>query len=231
MFRSSNEPPGLVPVLSRGKHRNARKGACFMEFAAYLAGERWSDHPRCTHPLLSELARMVNDSTSDENRTKLAVLVPSVIGLNSDDVRVDARITMLAARTALPVVSVHLQNVMAVGILTVDRLLDDLDGPSRIRQHESREALAQVPAAEVWARRFAAGQKTSEQGFRRHAGPNIIRCAVQGISHACITNHDQMLHDLLRDAISECAAACGHVPERPVLRSSDVELAEMLRTH
>ncbi|MEJ7744096.1 MAG: hypothetical protein WKF73_17085 [Nocardioidaceae bacterium] len=42
--------PDVVPVLSRGKHRNPRKGACFMEFASFLAGERWSDHPRCTHP-------------------------------------------------------------------------------------------------------------------------------------------------------------------------------------
>ena len=41
-------PPALLPVLSRGKHRNPRKGACFMEFASLLAGERWSDHPACT---------------------------------------------------------------------------------------------------------------------------------------------------------------------------------------
>ena len=45
--------PELVPVLSRGKHRNPRRGACFMELASYLAGERWSDHPACTHPLLA----------------------------------------------------------------------------------------------------------------------------------------------------------------------------------
>src|SRR3989337_2921875 len=62
------DAPGILPVLSKGKHRNARKGACFMEFASYLAGERWSDHPSCTHPLLSELARLVNDHTSDEQR-------------------------------------------------------------------------------------------------------------------------------------------------------------------
>jgi hypothetical protein len=83
MFRSSAELPALVPVLSRGKHRNARKGACFMEFAAYLAGERWSDHPSCTHPLLSELARQVNDCTSDEHRSRLVPLIPSVIGLTT----------------------------------------------------------------------------------------------------------------------------------------------------
>jgi hypothetical protein len=39
------QSPALLPVLSRGKHRNPRKGACFMEFASLLAGERWSDHP------------------------------------------------------------------------------------------------------------------------------------------------------------------------------------------
>ena len=50
-----------VPVLSRGKHRNPRKGACFMEFASYLAGEPWSDHPACTHALLAGVARDVND--------------------------------------------------------------------------------------------------------------------------------------------------------------------------
>ena len=228
MFRSSNELPGSVPVLSRGKHRNARKGACFMEFAAYLAGERWSDHPRCTHPLLSELARMVNDSTSDEHRTKLAALVPSVIGLTSDDVRVDARIALLTARRALPLVSARKQNVMAVGILTADRLLDELDGPSPSRQRASQEALDQVPHAQLWARRFATGQHTTEQGFRRHAGPNIVRCAVQGIAQACITNPDEVLHDLLRDAIDECSAACEREVQRLSVRSTDVELAELL---
>ena len=30
--------PDGVPVLSRGKHRSPRRGACFMEFASFLAG-------------------------------------------------------------------------------------------------------------------------------------------------------------------------------------------------
>src|SRR5215472_7764028 len=84
-------PPELVPVLSRGKHRSPRKGACFMELASYLAGERWSDHPACTHPLLAALARDVNDYTSDAGRARLAGLVPSVIGLTGDDLRLGAR--------------------------------------------------------------------------------------------------------------------------------------------
>src|SRR3954462_848549 len=86
--------PDFVPMLSRGKHRHPRRGACFMEFASYLAGERWSDHPSCTHPLLARLARLVNDYTGDSRRQRLVELVPDVIGLTSDDVRVDLRITL-----------------------------------------------------------------------------------------------------------------------------------------
>jgi len=66
MFRRGVSEPELVPVLSRGKHRNPRKGACFMEMASYLAGEPWSDHPACTHPLLAAMARGVNDLLDDD---------------------------------------------------------------------------------------------------------------------------------------------------------------------
>jgi hypothetical protein len=96
-------PPGLLPELSRGKHRSPMKGACFMELASFLAGERWSDHPACTHPLLAALARDVNDCTSHANRQRLAELIPSVIGLTSDDPHLDALIAQCAARIKLAV--------------------------------------------------------------------------------------------------------------------------------
>jgi hypothetical protein len=204
MFRSSAELPALVPVLSRGKHRNARKGACFMEFAAYLAGERWSDHPSCTHPLLSELARQVNDCTSDEHRSRLVPLIPSVIGLTSDNVLVDVRIPLRAARAALPIVAAERQNVMALSVLTADRLLVELDAPGRrASEAESRRALDQAPHAERWAVQFALRHKTTLQGFRRHSAPSIVRNAVRGIAEACVSNPDDILHDLLRDSIRE----------------------------
>src|SRR5262245_51326101 len=118
----------FLPVLSRGKHRRPRKGACFMEFASYLAGERWSDHPACTHPLLAELARQVNDHTSDRARQALVGLVPDVIGVTGSDLHIDARIALRCARTALPVVSEDRQRIMANGVLACERLLADLDG-------------------------------------------------------------------------------------------------------
>jgi hypothetical protein len=194
-----------VPVLSRGKHRNPRKGACFMEFASYLAGERWSDHPACTHPLLSALARLVNDHTSDDGRQRLAVLVPSVIGLTSDDLHVDARIALRSAALALPVAAAERQRVLAVAIVACDRILAGLDGRSADRPGaQARAILDQVPLASRWAQEFSRDIHPSEKSFRRHGAPNIVLYAVSGIARACIPDPDAMLRDLLVAGIAEC---------------------------
>jgi hypothetical protein len=167
-------PPELVPVLSRGKHRSPRHGACFMELASYLAGERWSDHPACTHPLLAAVARDVNDYASDAGRGRLAGLIPSVIGLTGDDPHLDARIALECARVALPVVAAERQQVMAVSVLACERMLTALDGrPAGQLEEQSQQALAQVPHAAQWARGFTRDIPVSAEAFRR-------RCARHG---------------------------------------------------
>lgn len=86
MTHTASAPDGL-PQLGRGAHLSPEAGACFMEYVSLLAGEPWSDQPRCTHPVLAELARMVNDSTSQAGRNRLVAFIPSVIGLTSEDAR------------------------------------------------------------------------------------------------------------------------------------------------
>lgn len=71
-------PPGL-PQLSAGSHPRPAEGGCFMEVVALLAGEPWSDRPACTHPLVAETARLVNDQLSDARRNELLTRVPDVI--------------------------------------------------------------------------------------------------------------------------------------------------------
>jgi hypothetical protein len=205
--------PEFVPVLSRGKHRSPRRGACFMEMASYLAGERWSDHPACTHPLLAALARHVNDCTSDPGRQRLVELIPPVIGLVSADPQVDARIALRAATTALPVVAAD--RVMAVAVLTCERALADLDGrPTGELADASREALARAPLAAAWAQRYTAGIRTSAKAFRKYAAPGIVRDAVTGIATACVPDPDRILHDLLVATIADCRAH-GHQDPAP----------------
>ena len=199
--------PELVPVLSRGKHRTPRKGACFMELASFLAGERWSDHPACTHPLLAAVARDVNDHTSDAGRARLAGLIPSVIGLTGDDLHLDARIALRCARTALPVVPAGRQQTMAVSVLACEGVLAALDGrPSGWLEEPSRQALAQVPHAAQWARSFARDIPISPKVFRRRCAPYMVHAAVEGIALACVPEPDEILRNLLTGAIAECAA-------------------------
>jgi hypothetical protein len=202
--------PELVPVLSRGKHRSPRQGACFMELASLLAGERWSDHPACTHPLLAALARDVNDFSSDVGRSGLARLIPSVIGLTGEDLHIDARIALLCAQVALRVVAAPRQQVMAVSVLACERVLVALDGrPAGWLDEPSRAVLAEVPQAARWARGFTRSIAISPKAFRRHSAPATVHAAVEGIAQSCVAEPDQMLYDLLASAIGECAAWYG----------------------
>ena len=214
MSRHTDHVPELIPQLSPGKHRSPRKGACFMEFASYLAGERWSDHPACTHPLVATLARLVNDHTSDAGRGRLVELVPSVIGLISDDPHVDVDVALRSATTALPVASAERQRVLAVGVLAAERVRAGLDGrPADTLGEPSGRALAAVPDAARWARGFTRETRISPKSFRRHAAPHIVGHAVFGIAEACIPDPDTMLYDLLGGAIGDCAARARPEPD------------------
>jgi hypothetical protein len=225
MLRDHDQLPALLPTLSRGKHRSPRKGACFMEFASLLAGERWSDHPACTHPLLAAVARHVNDLTSDAGRARLAGLIPTVIGLTGDDPHIDATIALGSARLALPVAAAERQRVLAVGVLSCERVLAVLDGrPVGSLEEPSRSALAQVPDAAAWAAGFtsaAPASVTSAKRFREQAAPSIVRIAAHGIAQACIPDPDGMLRRLLVQAIDACAARAHPDPDRDIAPGPD----------
>jgi len=203
-----------LPMLGRGKHRNPKRGACFMELASFLAGERWSDHPQCTHPLLAMLARAVNDLTSDEGRPRLAPLIPLVIGLTSEDPRWDVRIALRAARTAIPVSPADRQQTLAVAIIGCERILDELEGrPEGTWERESVETLTSVPRTAEWARKFCAGTQVKPKRFVHDAAPSVVSTAVQGISEALVPDTDARLRSLLEETIAEARVWAGRSDE------------------
>jgi hypothetical protein len=211
--------PDVMPVLSRGKHRTPKSGGCFMEFASYLAGESWSDHPACTHPVLASLARMVNDCSSDDARSRLALLIPSVIGLTGSDRRVEIVVALRAACEALPVASLERQRALAVGVLTCQRNASALDPTlaERVRPL-ARAALDAAPDAQRWARDFIGRvHSLSHTKFTPRTADTIIRVGVQGIGEACIADPDARLYALLERAIDDCTALFGtRTPDRTV---------------
>jgi len=211
MTSTSNLSPTLVPILSAGRHRSPRSGACFMEFASYLAGERWSDHPACTHPALAFLARMVNDCTSDRERSRLAELIPSVVGRTGAAPRVELLLALRVATNALPIASEARQRSIAVGILACRMRLADLE-TDRDADLASRidAALATAPLAARWAVDFIAGSTAPRR--RRSVSlmtESVIRVGVLGIAQACSPGADALLREVLSGAIADCRTLLG----------------------
>lgn len=73
--------PTALPVLSHGKHRNPDRGACFMEYTSVLAGEPFTDSPRCVDAELAAVLRGANDMLSDTGRPAMVPMLGRAIGL------------------------------------------------------------------------------------------------------------------------------------------------------
>jgi hypothetical protein len=212
-MKSSSVPDG-VPVLSPGRHRSPRRGACFMEFASFLAGERWSDHPSCTHPLLAQLARDVNDSLSDRERQQLVPLIPWVVGRCGDD-RTWLTLPVAVASRAILDVPEETQGVLAGGLLCAEQLSAEAGPGLAATQREARAALDLVPGAVAWAARLEIAPRITARRFTERSAPALVRCAAAGIVKSEAPDRDLRLRALLEAAIAACPAPkqVARVPE------------------
>ncbi|MFD4422499.1 hypothetical protein ACFWN7_13500 [Agromyces sp. NPDC058484] len=206
-MRETTAYPDVMPILSPGRHRSPRRGACFMEFASYLAGERWSDHPACTQGTLAHLARLVNDCTSDAGRARLTPLIPTVVGMTSDDPLLDVLLATRAAAAALPVVAEGRQRSLAVGLHAAIAVLAERGGALAVEASErAAAALRAAPAADAWAVRFI-----EEVAPVRRAGMTVRQCqdvvtgAVNGMAQSSVADADDRLVALLAAAVSDTA--------------------------
>jgi hypothetical protein len=193
--------PNGVPQLSRGKHRSAKTGACFMEFASYLAGEPWSDSPQCTDPLLAHVARGVNDLLPDARRGEIAPEIPRVIGLRGDHRILAPVIAMRAAANALPVASAGRQSALALALVTLPTLLPCDVAPS-VRA-AAQQALEAVPLSWRAALDHVAKHRPRERDLRRSGCAFAVRLAITGIAEAAVADPETLLVTLLRDALTD----------------------------
>jgi hypothetical protein len=67
-----------------------------MEYVSVLAGEPWSDHPRCTDRALAELARRINDDVRAPARPELALLAPRLAGAVGPGIATDVVVRAVA---------------------------------------------------------------------------------------------------------------------------------------
>jgi hypothetical protein len=167
-MRTAPTGPAGLPLLGAGLHLSPEDGACLMEYASVLAGERFSDSPRCTDPTLATLARLVNDSTTDGGRQRLAGLAPRLAAAGPTDAVAEAALVLEVVRR------VH----RAVG--GSPRLDRDL-GRARRRLHRrttSPRAGLRTRALDLAHRRGAARHRLSDAVGATAALPSAVRDVV-----------------------------------------------------
>jgi hypothetical protein len=128
-----------------------------MEVASVLAGERWSDHPRCAHPVLAAAGRSVNDLTSKQELHLLAPLVPLVVGTAHPDPGHATRLARFCLEWVGDIDSRHRQ-ALDCSALTAELLLE-VAPPAVIEARHTREARKLnrqlSPTLDTYARRAA----------------------------------------------------------------------------
>ncbi len=177
---SSRMPDRHTPVrLGAGRHLSPEDGTCLMEAVSVAAHLPWSDEPPCTHPLLSHLARLVNDVMSEGGRQELAVLVPDLMAAGPTDPAevawVSARVATVCTERALrhrsTLLLVHLHHVAA----------------EQLRREQRLQGRDPVPRVRI--RRSLFGRGPAVRG---------VEAAVAACLHLPEPERDAALLDLLR---------------------------------
>ena len=95
----------------------------------------------------------------------------------------DARIALVWARTALPVVAASQQQALAASVLARERMLAGLDGrPSGWLSEPSRQALVRVPHAAQLGLRLHRNIPITPKAFRQRSAPYAGHTAAERIA-------------------------------------------------
>ncbi len=129
-----------------------------------------------------------------------------MVGLTGTDLDLDLVIATRAAAAALPVAPSPRQNVLAVGLLTAQRLAATRPAVRYEVDALCRAAFASAPDAHAWAERYARDDVVSERTYRRQTAPHTVAYAVEGIAVACVDDVADRLVGLLEQTVADVAA-------------------------
>ena len=139
---SSSVPKYQTVELSRGSHGSPDEGACVMELASMLAGERFSDHPKSVSRVIAGFLRAYNDAIDRDRRRDLFACAAAVVGTHGSRATERARLDRMLAT------------------------LDDLGVPWRGRALLDRLP-SRGPCPETIGRRLARALATRDHGHQR----------------------------------------------------------------
>lgn len=219
--------PDALPFLSPGRHRRRRHGVCLMEYTSIIAGEHFSDHPRCTDPALAAVARAVNDYSSDAARQRLAVLASELSVARRTDPTVGYVVARRCLLTALPYSTHPRRRVLSVGLLGLDRASRDMSRGWRPDFVDVDTELGLMPydGELAAASAFLAAERVTPREYVRRGLPLAIETAVATIAQEA-TDADDVLHTLLEDCLYDVrrSAEVAQVPSATCAASSDTSV-------
>ena len=215
-MKSSTLPDGM-PVLSRGRHRTPRRGACFMEFASLLAGERWSDHPSCTHPLLG--AAGPPGQRQHQRHRSAGAGSADPVGRRPARRRHDlaqglgrGRCTSRSSTYPRP------RSACSPAACSAPSSCAPTRCGARRRpdaRHDSRWTL--FPTRPPGSSGSSLRDRISMKTYATRCAPMMIHCAVEGIVGTACPDHDRRLRDLLEVGIAACPWPPVGVPTSPTV--------------
>ena len=83
MFRPATQQGELAIEslhLAPGSHSSPREGVCVVELASLMAGEKFSDHPRCVCDVIAAFLRSLNDRVGHSDRQRLRPYAGRAVG-------------------------------------------------------------------------------------------------------------------------------------------------------
>jgi hypothetical protein len=172
----------MMELLERGVHANPRRGCNILEYASVLACERWSSRPQSVHPALADVASMVNDQMTDDNRRLLTPLAPWLLGTSTAGPRAWPAITGACIRAALARASEQGMSLLKM----------DLDA--------ARNWLAEA-SQPTGGRRRAPRACRRERRRARHAICTALLTVATSADH---DDADARLCQVLLDCVNEC---------------------------
>jgi len=95
--RKRRERAGEAFRLSAGAHVSSADGMCAMELVAWIAGERHTDAPESTCPVLAGVVRCMNDTLGDDERQRLLDYVLPLTRTGGDPAASERRVRALVA--------------------------------------------------------------------------------------------------------------------------------------
>lgn len=213
--------PAAMPVLTRGKHRKPRHGACLMEYVSVLAGEAFTDAPDCTDPTLAAVARAVNDYSSDASRQRLAILASDLTTAGPMELTQRHDLARRCLLTAIPYSVGDRRRVLVVGLLGLERAAaGDTAGfcPDVVTLDSEFALLGYDTAVREAVERLEALPVALDQ-HRDRGLAAAIELAVATIAEEA-ANSDDALYDLLVSCLDDHRGGRAGTPAR-VTRGGD----------